>query len=200
MRPSLSFTAESGRPTMVNFGKPEAASASTRTRWASTPRTAAVSDVASNAILPPRSGARADRGGREPRGGRIAENGDGTGPETRPKSRVGFEGAGTTTRPREKRKRLYPNRSLPLLALVLGRLGVDRERGAGGDQGAAEVVPAPELAHGDAVHRGDAGERVTGLDAIADAAPGVGGQRRRRRLGGGGRGSRGGLSRDAPAG
>ena len=47
MRPSLSFTEESGRPTMVNFGKPEAVSASTRTRCASTPRTAAVSDVAS---------------------------------------------------------------------------------------------------------------------------------------------------------
>ena len=31
----------------MNFGKPEAVSASTRTRWASTPRTAAVNDVAS---------------------------------------------------------------------------------------------------------------------------------------------------------
>ena len=37
---------------MVNLGKPEAVSASTRTRWASTPRTAAVSDVASKAFPP----------------------------------------------------------------------------------------------------------------------------------------------------
>src|SRR5688572_21727743 len=47
MRPSLSLIEESGRPTIVNFGKPDAVSASTRTRWASTPTTAAVSDVAS---------------------------------------------------------------------------------------------------------------------------------------------------------
>ena len=47
MRPSLSLIEESGRPSIVNFGKPEAVSASTRTRWASTPRTAAVNDVAS---------------------------------------------------------------------------------------------------------------------------------------------------------
>src|SRR6185369_11600226 len=47
MRPSLSFTEESGSPTIVNLGKPDAVSASTRTRWASTPTTAAVRDVAS---------------------------------------------------------------------------------------------------------------------------------------------------------
>ncbi len=50
IRASLSFTAESGRPTTVKRGKPGAESASTRTRWASTPRTAAVSDVASMAL------------------------------------------------------------------------------------------------------------------------------------------------------
>src|SRR6185295_16865964 len=47
MRPSLSFTEESGSPTIVNLGNPDAVSASTRTRWASTPTTAAVSEVAS---------------------------------------------------------------------------------------------------------------------------------------------------------
>jgi len=50
IRASLSFTAESARPTMVKRGNPGAESASTRTRWASTPRTAAVSDVASMAL------------------------------------------------------------------------------------------------------------------------------------------------------
>jgi hypothetical protein len=49
IRASLSFTAESASPTIVKRGKPGAESASTRTRWASTPRTAAVSDVASMA-------------------------------------------------------------------------------------------------------------------------------------------------------
>src|SRR6185503_18759513 len=58
MRPSLSLIEESGRPSIVNFGKPEAVSASTRTRWASTPRTAAVNDVASIAhTSAPRGGA-----------------------------------------------------------------------------------------------------------------------------------------------
>ena len=47
MRDSLSRTAESASPTMVKRGKPGAESASTRTRCASTPRTAAVIDVAS---------------------------------------------------------------------------------------------------------------------------------------------------------
>jgi hypothetical protein len=50
MRPSLSRIDESGRPSTVNLGKPDAVSASTRTRWASIPRTAAVSDVASNGL------------------------------------------------------------------------------------------------------------------------------------------------------
>src|SRR5687768_11062420 len=47
MRPSLSFIEESGSPIMVNLGNPAAVSVSTRTRWASTPTTAAVNDVAS---------------------------------------------------------------------------------------------------------------------------------------------------------
>ena len=59
MRDSLSFTAESASPTMVKRGKPGAESASTRTRWASTPRTAAVIDVASMALS-------SRDGGREP--------------------------------------------------------------------------------------------------------------------------------------
>src|SRR5438552_4438759 len=65
MRPSLSLIEESGRPSIVNFGKPEAVSASTRTRCASTPRTAAVSDVAS--IRTPRVRAQ-DRAGIDARG------------------------------------------------------------------------------------------------------------------------------------
>jgi hypothetical protein len=52
MRLSLSRTAESARPTIVKRGKPAAASASTRTRWASAPRTAAVSDVDSKGASP----------------------------------------------------------------------------------------------------------------------------------------------------
>src|SRR2546422_11714454 len=47
MRPSLSLIDESARPSIVNLGKPAAVSVSTRTRWASTPTTAAVRDVAS---------------------------------------------------------------------------------------------------------------------------------------------------------
>ena len=59
MRDSLSFTAESASPTMVKRGKPGAESASTRTRWASTPKTAAVIEVAS-------MGLSSRDGGREP--------------------------------------------------------------------------------------------------------------------------------------
>ena len=47
MRPSLSLIDESASPSIVNLGNPAAVSASTRTRWASTPTTAAVNDVAS---------------------------------------------------------------------------------------------------------------------------------------------------------
>src|ERR1051325_8278321 len=62
IRPSLSLIEESARPSMVNFGNPDAVSVSTRTRWASTPRTAAVNDVASISRTPPAAGGAAPVG------------------------------------------------------------------------------------------------------------------------------------------
>src|SRR5260221_12066505 len=55
---------ESGRPSMVNLGKPDAVSASTRTRCASTPSTAAVNDVASIAHTSAAQGRHRIRSGR----------------------------------------------------------------------------------------------------------------------------------------
>src|SRR5689334_12209797 len=112
MRPSLSLMAESGRPSMVNRGKPPAVSASTRTRWASTPSRAAVRDVAS----------------------------------TRWTSRFG-KAAGEAARMRPTLGGGPAGRG-PAVGSV-GAAGVDGDRVAGGQPGAAQApVPGAQVADG----------------------------------------------------
>src|SRR5262245_39014235 len=114
---------------MVNFGKPEAVSASTRTRWAATPTAVAGSDVATvgrRSLNERRGTAARRRRGRRPAGGEAGER------RREGIARVGRNRSGTTAR-----------------SELAG--GVDRQRVAGRDRRAAQPVPALQVAHRRAV-------------------------------------------------
>src|SRR5712692_2906357 len=155
MRPSLSLIEESARPSIVNLGKPAAVSASTCTRWASTPTTAAVRDVASMTL--PWAGK-----GESPGGWR--------------------QGYGRT-RPRWVRNyslRVDPATRGEAATASVGSAAVDGQRLALGHARPAQTIPGLELLDGRLVLRGNGAQRVPAAHLVGHAPAGIVGRPRAR--------------------